>query len=121
MSHKLDNYLRRYRRRVGFSQKEVTFLLGCGASSKVCRYEQFAREPNLETALAYEAVFGVPVKELFAGIYKKVEEKVLKRASVLRRVVGQTKPTLFTAGKLAALEVIAGPRIEDQPEEDGEV
>lgn len=115
MSHKLDNYLRRYRRRVGFSQKEVAFLLGCGAPSKVSRYEQLDRKPGLEAALAYEAVFGVPVRELFAGIYEKVQEKVLKRARVLTRDTGQAKPTCFTPGKVAALRVIAGSRIEDRP------
>ena len=54
MSHKLQNYLRTYRKRSGLSQDEVAFLLGCQTGAKVSRYEPFARKPSLETLFAYE-------------------------------------------------------------------
>ena len=66
-SHKLENYLRKYRRRAGLTQDELAFLLGCKSGAKVSRYERFARTPNLQTALAYEVVFGAPARELLAG------------------------------------------------------
>jgi len=69
MAYKLNNYLRTYRKRASLSQDEVAYLLGCRSGAKVSRYERFARQPTLQTALAYEAIFGVPVRELFAGIY----------------------------------------------------
>jgi transcriptional regulator with XRE-family HTH domain len=78
-THKLTNYLRTYRKRLGFSQDEIAFLLECKSGAKVSRYEHFGREPGLRTALACEAIFQVPVRELFAGIYQKVEKKTLAK------------------------------------------
>jgi transcriptional regulator with XRE-family HTH domain len=60
--------LRTYRKRAGFSQEEVACLLGARAGACPARHEAFVRRPDLETALAYEAIYGVPVRELFAGI-----------------------------------------------------
>ena len=49
----------------------------------MCRYERFAREPSLATALAYEAIFKRSVSELFSGLYRKGEREVAKRAKLL--------------------------------------
>ena len=68
MAHRLPNYLRTHRKRAGLSQDEVAFLLGCRSGAKVSRYERLARRLSLETAFAYEALFGVPARELFAGV-----------------------------------------------------
>jgi len=91
-SPQLPNYLRAHRKRLGFTQDEVAHLLGTEGAAKMCRYEKFARTPSLETALACEVIFQKPVRELFAGLYQKVERKVAARAaSLLRRKQGQTK------------------------------
>src|SRR5579862_5613640 len=85
-SSPLHNYLRMNRKRLALSQEEVGFLLGFNGESKgikVCRDEKFVREPNLHTALAYEVIYGRPVRELFAGIYQKIEEDVGARAKIL--------------------------------------
>src|SRR2546429_9576493 len=66
-THKLENYLRTYRKRSGLTQREVAFLVGCRNGAQVSRYEKRRRLPPLRTALACEAAFGVPVAELFAG------------------------------------------------------
>lgn len=82
----LSNYLRTHRNRAALSQEEVAFLLGAKGmekGSKVSRDEQLARTPSLKTALAYAAIFDVPVKELFAGMYEEVEAAVAERAKVL--------------------------------------
>jgi transcriptional regulator with XRE-family HTH domain len=115
MAHKLQNYLRTYRKRTGLSQDEVAFLLGCQGptgGAKVSRYERFSRKPSLETALAYEAVFGIPGRELFAGIFQKVEEKTKKRAQLLARKLNGGKPDRMTRRKLETLASISsGSRI----------
>lgn len=83
----LFNYLRPHRKRLALSQEEVAFLLGARGMDKgikVSRDENHARMPNLETALAYEAIYGKPVRELFAGLYARVERDVAERAKVLR-------------------------------------
>jgi|SRR6185369_11798288 transcriptional regulator with XRE-family HTH domain len=80
----LPNYLRANRKRLALSQDEVAFLLGTRSGGKVCRYERFVRQPSLETALAYEAIFRRSVSELFPGLYQKVERDVAERAKTLR-------------------------------------
>ena len=79
----LQNYLRANRKRLALSQDEVAFLLGTRSGGKVCRYERFVRQPSLETALAYEAIFTRSVSELFPGLYQKVERDVAERAKIL--------------------------------------
>lgn len=82
----LSNYLRPHRKRLALSQEEVAFLLGGtgeNKGSKVSRDESFDREPGLRAALAYEAIYGKPVRELFAGLYDRMEQEVAKRAKLL--------------------------------------
>lgn len=107
MAYKLNNYLRTYRKRAGLSQDEMAYLLGCQSGAKVSRYERFARQPTLQTALAYEAVFGVPVRDLFAGIYQKVERPVSQRAQLLLRKLTTAKPDRLTVRKLEVLRDVA--------------
>jgi hypothetical protein len=59
--------------------------------------------PTLENALAYEALFGVPARELFAGVYQKVEETIHKRAQVLAEKFNAGKPNRMTHQKLEKL------------------
>jgi transcriptional regulator with XRE-family HTH domain len=107
MAKRLNNYLRTYRKRSGLSQGEVAFLLGCHHGAKVSRYERNARQPTLKTALAYEAVFGVPVRELFAGIFEKVLGMTKKRARVLARRLSAAAPTALTAHQLEQLGLLS--------------
>lgn len=86
MSSPLPNYLQSHRNSLALSQDEVAFLLGLhgeGKGSKVSRVEHFTRVPTLETALAYEAIYGKPIRELFAGLYEQIEKEVASRAKVL--------------------------------------
>ena len=57
-THKLENYVRTYRKRSGLTQREVAFLVGCRNGAQVSRYEKRRRLPPLRTALACEAAFG---------------------------------------------------------------
>src|SRR5712692_3816759 len=83
-THKLENYLRAYRKRSGLTQREVAFLLGCRNGAQVSRYEKRHRVPPLETALACEAVFGIPASELFAGMRDRANRQIGKRLVELR-------------------------------------
>ena len=107
MSHKLENYLRTYRKRTGFSQDDIAFLLCAHSGSKVSRYERFARQPSLQTALAYEAIFGVPIQELFTGIYQKVERTTQTRARLLTKRLGTANRNTAAAQKLTALNALS--------------
>jgi transcriptional regulator with XRE-family HTH domain len=107
MSHKLQNYLRTYRKRTGLSQDEVAFLLGCQSGAKVSRYERLSRKPSLETALAYEVLFSAPARDLFAGIFQKVEEKTKGRAQLLAQKLDEGKKDRMTRRKLEILASIS--------------
>ncbi|MCW5976483.1 MAG: helix-turn-helix transcriptional regulator [Bryobacteraceae bacterium] len=100
----LLNYLRMYRKRSGLTQDEVGYLLGCANGSKVSRYEQRKRTPTLETALAYEAIFRVPVRDLFAGVFAAIERKTLKR---IGRLGGKLSARVETPIIRAKLETLA--------------
>jgi len=107
----LPNYLRTHRKNQALSQEEVAFLLGVNGPSraiKVCRYENLASVPNLQIALAYEAIYGKPVRELFAGLYRQAERNVAKRAKVLsHRQTKKPKPRrLEVITKLTAKPVV---------------
>jgi transcriptional regulator with XRE-family HTH domain len=105
MAHsKLQNYLRTHRKRSGLSQQELAFLLGCRSGAKVSRYESFARQPIIQTVFAYELLFGTPSRELFAGIFQRVEEETLRRVQVLRLKLQQAKPRRRTNRKLEFLQ-----------------
>jgi transcriptional regulator with XRE-family HTH domain len=95
----LSNYLRTNRKRQALSQEEVAFLLGVNGMDKgikVSRDENFAREPSLQIALAYEAIYGKPVRELFAGLYEQVERNVAQRARLFGfRKTGKSKGQEF--------------------------
>jgi len=108
----LPNYLLTHRKRIGLTQKELAFLLGCQDTSKVSRYELFSRMPVLETALAYEVIFGTSIQELFAGVYEEIERNVLKRAELLVQKLYTESPDLLTARKLEHLRaMLLGPDI----------
>ncbi len=107
MSRRLPNYLRAHRKTAGLSQRELAFLLGCGDGAKICRYEHGAQQPSLESVLAYEAVFGAPARELFAGVFEKVEERIQERAQSLARKLSAAKPTPRTSHKVALLSRIS--------------
>ena len=110
MAHKLQNYLRTHRRRVGLSQDEVAFLLGGQSGTRVSRYERFTRNPSLETILAYEMILGTRARELFAGVFQKVELRTIRRAHLLAEKLKDTKQDYRIVRKLEKLEGITSGR-----------
>lgn len=104
MSAPLPSYFRTYRKRSGFSQDEVAFLLGNQSGTRVSRYERFARQPSLRTVFAYEVIFGAPVRHLFAGFYQKVEKATVARARLLADKLSTANPDRTTARKLRTLK-----------------
>jgi transcriptional regulator with XRE-family HTH domain len=106
-SSQLPNYLRMNRKRLGFSQNEVAFLLGAQSGIKVCRYERRIREPGFHTVLAFEAIFQRPVRELFAGLYDEIEREIADRAKLLMSEADRTRPGELSARKREAFTNIA--------------
>jgi transcriptional regulator with XRE-family HTH domain len=103
MSHKLPNYLRTYRKHAALSQDEVAFLLGSSKGTKVSRHEHSDRVPSIEALLAYEIVLGAPLRELFAGMFEKVEDLTRERAEALIAKLSARDLDRTTARKIQML------------------
>ena len=97
-------YLKTYRRRTGFSQGEIAFLLGGFKGSTVSRHETAARVPTLPNALMYELVFRIPVQRLYVGVFRTVRSTVVSRAGFLRRSLLRQPRTLLRDKKIAVLD-----------------
>src|ERR1700675_2789858 len=82
-SQKLEHYLRACRRRSGLSQGEVAYLLGSKTRNQVYRYERRQQAPPLRAALAFQALFGTSVSEIFPGVYESVQKELKRRAREL--------------------------------------
>ncbi len=107
MSSKLQNYVRTHRRRAGLSQEDMALLLGCKSGAKISRYERFARQPSLETVFAYEAIFGVPARELFAGVYEQARAAIQSRVGALSESLEGENTDASTARKREFLNKVA--------------
>ena len=83
MSQHLPNYLRTFRKRCGFTQAELAYLICEKKARTVSRYEQAVGEPRLRAAIACKVAFDAPLTELFAGVYEEVELDVILRAHML--------------------------------------
>ncbi len=92
---------------MALSQAEVAYLLGVGSGAKVCRHERFVRVRELETLLAYEAIYQRTLPELFAGVYEKVTKEIAARAQKLLAEMGQEPTTKRSARKFEALKNLA--------------
>jgi transcriptional regulator with XRE-family HTH domain len=103
---RLLNLLRAQRKCAAFSQDEIAFLLGVRTGSKVSRYEQMLRAPELETALAFEAISNRPVAELFPGLFEKVKAAVQARARELAKRVFLASSTSLMAQKRKSISGI---------------
>ena len=71
-----QNNLVLYRRRMGFSQRQVARLLGHRDTSMVSHYEHSRALPPLAVALGLEIIYRVPVAFLFPGMYDELKQRV---------------------------------------------
>ncbi|MGO8735354.1 MAG: helix-turn-helix transcriptional regulator [Terriglobia bacterium] len=115
-SGKLKNYLRAYRKRSGLSQNDVASLIGTQTGASISRYERFSRQPTLQTALAYEVIFGIPAQELFSGLFEGAKKATLARANTLAEELRALPSARRPVHKLNLLqEILARSQLETQP------
>jgi len=75
------NHIRRHRKKSGLTLQELGRILGYADEGAVLRHEGSKTIPPLLTAIAYQAIFHVPISELFPGLQATVEEAVKRRLS----------------------------------------
>ena len=107
MPRRLPHYLRSKRKHAAFSQADIAALQGLRTHAKVSRYENSRRLPPLRTALAYEAIFGVPVSDLFGGLFDSIRSDVRTRARRLAEDAGHLPPTPRRTRRKESLQRIA--------------
>ena len=93
------NYLRAHRKRSGLSQEEVAIILGCDDGAMVSRHERSYNLPPLTLALGYEAIFLIPISQLFRGLSEAVKQATEERLSNLETELG----TMSGKGPQAAI------------------
>jgi DNA-binding XRE family transcriptional regulator len=85
MNHsRLASYLRSHRKRSGLSQREIAHLLGYPDQGPVSRHERLCCVPPLMIALSYQAIFCVPVSDLFPGAYDAISQAVEERLAKMK-------------------------------------
>ena len=78
-----------YRRRMGFSQKQVARLLGHHDTSMVSHYEHGRSFPRLPVALKLEIILRVPVAFLFPGLYDEIKLHIRNEEEAIAGGQGQ--------------------------------
>jgi len=99
----LSNYLHSHRKRSGLSQGQLGALLGYPDEGSVSRHERLRSIPPFQVALAYEAVFRVPVSDLFPGTYESVRQTVDGRIEGLRRSLQESSAKGRQAARTARI------------------
>src|SRR6266436_1766716 len=64
------------RKHIGLGQKSVARLLGHKSTSGISEYETGKLLPSLSTALKLAVVYNRPVTELYADLYRQIQEEV---------------------------------------------
>jgi transcriptional regulator with XRE-family HTH domain len=74
-----------YRRRMGFSQKQVARIVGQRDATRISHYEHGDMLPTLRDALALGIVLRVPLEFLFPALYKSLRETLRGREEEIAR------------------------------------
>src|SRR5262245_51934570 len=105
MDPRLKSYLRPLRRRWGFTQREIAFLVGVKSGTVISRVEGLKRKPSLSAVLALAAIFSAGPLELFPGAYDEIRRELRERATILYEEL-QGNPSKTTRVKLDFLEAL---------------
>ena len=81
-----ENRLWRARKRRGFEQKQVAYLLDL-SRDKISRYEKGMRLPNLTTVLGLQIIYGLPPHVLFKELFEKLRADIAARVTKRRPCV----------------------------------
>lgn len=104
----LATYLKMYRKRTGLTHEEVAFLIGAKGGSTISRHESGGRLPDLQAAIAYELIFGVPLGEMYAGVFADAMALLRERAIGMRLSLTQLPQNALRDRKITALTQIIG-------------
>lgn len=67
----LPSRLWQYRKRMGFSQRDVADILGYISRAEISDFERGDKLPSFVSALKFEIIYRVPVAFLFPALYAR--------------------------------------------------
>ena len=82
MSHSAS-YLRSHRKRSGMNLNDVARLLGYLHGGEISRHERKKVLPSLHIALRYEALYRVPISDLFPAQFEEAKREIEQRLASL--------------------------------------
>ena len=88
--NKNNNTLAQYRRRLGFTQEQVTQLLGYRRRRAIWLFESGQCIPSLPTAFKLAAIYRVPVEFLFRETFIRYRGEIREREEALQPAGQQT-------------------------------
>ena len=83
----IASYLRSHRLKSGFSRRELAEIVGSLTETQVARHERSNILPSLIAALSYQAIFRIPITELFPGLYETIAQGTEERLSALEHTL----------------------------------
>lgn len=86
-----------YRRRMGFSQKYVSHVLGRRTTALLCAYEHGRCMPSLTTGMKLSNLYRVPFEELFLPLHLELRNQIRQ---VEERLKGRGQQNLFRGNRL---------------------
>ena len=86
----IANYLRSHRLKSGFSRRELAEIAGLLTKTQVARHERSDLLPSLIAALSYQAIFRIPITELFPGLYETIAQGIEERLSALEQTLSNS-------------------------------
>lgn len=73
---RISNRLWKYRKEMGYSQKQVAKLLGYKDQTKICTWEKGEHLPNLQNLFKLSILYRKPVEFLYPNHYQLIREEL---------------------------------------------
>jgi transcriptional regulator with XRE-family HTH domain len=83
----IGSYLRSHRLKSGFSRRELAEIAGLLTEMQVGRHGRSNQLPSLMAALSYQAIFRIPITELFPELYETIAQGIEERLSALEHIL----------------------------------
>jgi transcriptional regulator with XRE-family HTH domain len=83
MSSIIVTYLRRERRKWGFTQKELAFLAGLKSRAQISALEHGTARPTAQQLLVFQQLFGMTAAQLFPQLVTESEEFADRQMRIL--------------------------------------
>ncbi|MBK9391882.1 MAG: helix-turn-helix transcriptional regulator [Bacteroidetes bacterium] len=73
--------MRKYRRIMGYSQKDVADMLGFTGTSKISRWEKGERMPSVKNLLKLSVIYATLPNDLYYDLWQDVKKNIRKKES----------------------------------------